>query len=144
MNYSSDLPSEHGVSDRAPVERKVFAGQHQRPSNLPAKYAITPPLNGRTFSFFAGSDPSASRVLGMNQKRRGLTIVNSSLKTVYVSVSTQAGFDGTQVINAIPVEAGFGYEFPAFAAPVNDVFIVTTTGTAHVIITEYIIGDTST
>lgn len=144
MNHSSDLPREHGVSDRAPSVRSVIQGQHQKPNNLPAKYAIPPPLNGRTFSFFAGSDPSASRVLGMNQKRRGLTIVNASLQTVYVSVSTQAGFDGVQIINAIPVEAGHGYEFPAMAAPVNDVFIVTTTGSAHVIISEYIIGDTTT
>lgn len=132
----NDLPAEHGVSPLIPSSRRAIATTHNKQEGAKLKFFPQPPMNARTFSFFTQSTPQNSRVLGTDWKRRGLLIQNLSAQSVHISVGNQAGFDGVTYTDAIEVPANASYEFPANAAPINDVYAVSSTAGAHIVIIE--------
>ena len=136
MSFGNDLPNEHGVSQRQPSLRGSAGKVHIAQSGRKGTFYPTPPLNARTFSFYTQKNSSNSRVVGENPKRRGLAIQNLSNESVFVSVGSEAGFDGTNFTNAIELPVNGYFEFPAGHAPINDIFAVSLTGGAHIVIIE--------
>ena len=121
---SSDLPAEHGQSYSAP-----YGNDNKKPVTraiqvTPTAYAIPPPMTARSFTVITNTTPEASRIVGFDVKRRGMIVQNLGGSSVFLSVGSQAGFDGVTFTGAMEVPAGASYEFPANCAPVNDVYVV--------------------
>lgn len=122
---NSDLPNEHGQSYSAPYgnSNAVPVTRAVQLSN-PTMYAIPPPMTSRSFTVITNTTPETSRVVGFDIKRRGMMVQNLGGSSVFLSVGSQAGFDGITFTGAMEVPAGASYEFPANCAPVNDVYVV--------------------
>ena len=124
--FNNDLPDEHRVSKREPV----YGGNGQRhfkQDKTPSKFTVLAPLAGRMYSFNTQSAPSTSRVLGMDTKRRGLAIQNLGNDDVYISVGTECQEINGVFAGGILVPSGAYFEFPAYCAPINDIYAVSST-----------------
>lgn len=135
--YGTDLPDEQGLAVTAPPTlRRGFSSHHEKQTGTKLQFYPAPPLTARTFSFFTQDIAQNSRVLGTDWKRRGLLIQNLSSQSVYMSVGSEAGFDGTTFTDALEIPVGTVYEFPANACPVNDVYVVSASAGAHIVVIE--------
>ena len=124
MQYQNEIDSAIGIVKRPTQGLRTRATNHEKRDVKKPNYYPTPPSSTRTFSFIVSSEPSNSKVLGFDLSRRNLMIQNLGANSVYMSVGSQAGFDGSSYSDAIEIPAGTAYEFPANSAPSNDVYVV--------------------
>ena len=137
QEFATDLPQEQGgVAVSPPSLRRGFSSHHEKQTGTRMQFYPTPPLTSRTFSFFTQDIAQNSRVLGTDWKRRGLLIQNLSGQSVFMSVGSEAGYDGSTFTDALEIPVGTVYEFPANACPVNDVYVVSATAGAHILVIE--------
>ncbi len=134
----NEIQKHHSVSEERPSRNVRPSSTHRDAEKRKMRYYPTPPLNGRTFSFFTQTEVGSSRVLGLDKKRKNLSVQNLSTQNVYLSVGTPASASGTEFSNAVLIPANAYFEFPSNSAPINDIFIVSAVAGAHVVIIETI------
>lgn len=125
----NEIDNAIGIVREAEYGRKLDYSVHEKRVTKKINFAVTPPLTARTFSFITSTQPSNSKVLGTDRKRRNLFIQNLGADSVFLSIGSQAGFDGANFSDSIEIPAGVSYEFPANSAPINDVYVVSSAAT---------------
>lgn len=121
--FKSDLPTEHMRSSREPTTT-VRGTQHIKSQTKRPSFSVPAPQTGQMYNFIVGDNAELSRVLGANPNRRNLFVQNLGANNVYLTVGTQAGESGTGFTGGIVIPPNGAYEFPAFCAPINDIYLV--------------------
>lgn len=121
MRRENELPLEHQQS-RKPAIRSPGFSKQSRQNNQAEKngFATPPPMNGRLFSAFVGTEVLS--LLLRNDKRRGMFIQNLSANTLYVGIATPPALSGATYLNAIEIPSNNSLELKGEMCPIDDIY----------------------